>query len=242
MNELQELNTNNILKLNINKNKLEKIIEKLDRQEWYAYIGSIKDRGNIYTSHYNNKIFCIKDNNNNTITGKQFALKKDINIENMEDLKEIVFDNNIINIVSKFLKKKPVIAKIDTFYTENYNTDTKPVKKQKWHYDANPFQRGRPRSKCATTKFIKIFIPLCHVTKENGATQVMKNTTMNPPKKKFKPGERIEDKFILKNYNQQDIQILESKLGEIFIVDTSGLHKGGFVRYGSRLMIIVEYN
>lgn len=158
------------------------------------------------------------------------------------DINSIINNNNIINIIKKYLKcDKPVIRISNVFH--NIKSDGSPIyqKKHKYHIDV-------PQLQAEGFKFIKLFIPLSSkITIKNGVTYIVKGSRENLPYLIDKwPTSRYSDKFIENYYDKSQIITIDSeindKYGNIFLVRTDGFHKGGHIIEGNRTMIIVQYS
>ena len=103
---------------------------------------------------------------------------------------------------------------------------------------------------------LKVFILFSNINENNGPTQYVKSTNSNGRFKNIAPNMTWLDshwsnhhKFIRRAYNffrekfpynysipKKNIVKATGDIGSIFFMDTNGLHKGGFVKEGLRLM------
>jgi len=120
----------------------------------------------------------------------------------------------------------------------------KEIRSQKWHRDQEDF------------KMLKVFILFSKVNEQNGPTHYVKSTkhesrygnispnmtwAKNHWSKKNKLFYKIYNKYreiIPFNYPIPKKNIIKAtgKIGTIYFIDTNGLHKGGYVKEGIRLM------
>ena len=153
--------------------------------------------------------------------------------KNNEGVKFITSNENILKIINKYLQNDYFLRSNSITHCEN-NGNLKIINKFKWYLDDFEFK--------PTFKFIKLFIPLCKINEDNGVTHVIKNSRSKLPSNDLKKLQsRFEDYEINKIYNKNDIITLDGDIGDIFIVRTDGLHKGGFVKKGYRTLLIMEY-
>ena len=216
-----ELKNEYCLKLNVDKNNLLKILEHLNEKYWINL-----NKNTLRLDKIKEKCKLV----DNKITFNKYYLqralfKPDFLLEIKEFL-DIVYDKRILKILEKYFDKKPFITKIDAFHSENNGNEKNEMKKQKWHIDDLNLQITQNK------KFIKLFIPLCDVTKNNGATKIIKGSRENLPKSfdLSTSSNRFEDDYIESNFNTKDIFNLNSKFGEVYLARTDGFHKGGFVK------------
>ena len=225
------LKKNYYLKLNTDIKKLNIILNSLNNSEWNKINNKQKKNAKENAVIKNNKIFFFEKFTQRSLNNPNNLLKN-------KEFNQIVNNPEIIAILSEYLKNKPVITKIDVFYSENDGTFTEENKKQGWHIDEPHLQRKGK-------KFCKLFIPLSKINIKNGPTYIARGSRENlPPSLNFKKmkSERYSDEFIRSYYDQADIIPLTCNFGEIYLARTDGFHKGGFVKKGYRIMIIVDYN
>lgn len=109
-----------------------------------------------------------------------------------------------------------------------------PTFSQKWHRD--------PQEK----RMIKAFIYLSDVNEDTGPFTYITESThgkkygalfpQKPPLGSYPPAEEVEKKIDPKN-----IRVMTGKAGTVLFCDTTGIHRGGFVRKGERLMFTSFY-
>ena len=224
------LKKNYHLKIETEIKKLNSILKSLDNTKWHKTTNLLKNNVKNCKLINNKIIFKDKILQRSLLNPNQLLKNKEFN--------QIVYNPQIILILTEYFKKKPVLKKIDVFYSENDGTFSKENNKQGWHIDEPHLQKKGK-------KFCKLFIPLCEVNEKNGPTNIVRGSRENlPPSLKFEKmkSERYSDKFIRSYYKETDIFPLTCKFGEIYLARTDGFHKGGFVKKGYRIIIIVEYN
>ncbi len=150
-------------------------------------------------------------------------------------------DNNFINLyisdtlvdmATYFYGETPKLRNLFT-YIHPQNPAADEFASQKWHRDPEDF------------KIFKAFIYLGDVKKETGAMSYIKGSQFGGKH------QNICDNIIGNNYGrgwnfyyeppQEDVDIMEGETGDIFFVNTHGLHKGGFVKQGVRCMTVGCY-
>ena len=233
----KELKEEYVYKMNVDPDALKKVREFLNKSRWGAF--STKSYGGgegDFEGRIKNGEFEVKGPDN------QYQLKKDDRLFKCKEFKEIVENPEIKKILTAYFGRPPKLNKkrLNVFYTKNKKGNFKQIKKQGWHIDDPKRFIENPKY-----NFIKLFIPLCDVTEESGATRIIKGSRENTPpgfKLSEYQGKRVSDDFIYKHYSK-DLEIkLESTLGDIFLTRNDGFHKGGYCKSGSRLMAIVQYD
>jgi len=230
----KELKEEYVYKIKVCPSMLKKIKEFLKNTKWTAFnstsLGGV--HGN-FDGKIKNGSFDIEGPDN------QYQMKNAEELFKCNEFMEIVENNDIKEILTKYFGRKPILNKkcIDIFYTKNLSKKNKQIKKHIWHIDNIGPQTENPKY-----NFIKLFIPLCNVTEENGCTRIIKSDLFinKEPLINFK-NKRFSDNLIYKNYSKNLEIKMESILGEIFLARTDSFHKGGYCKSGNRLMIIVQY-
>ena len=152
-----------------------------------------------------------KKKNDGIYIARLFSPEKEIKIIN-----EIIFNNKIIDITKSYFNCEPIFHSAQIwwtfpFYDKNNNLQNPPGNEFGFHYDVDDL------------RFLKLFIYLSDVKKENGPHIYIKNSG----KKTFNEhlNRRITDEFAYKNYKDNLIEIIGDN-GTAFLEDTSFYHKG----------------
>ena len=160
---------------------------------------------------------------------------------NNENLKKILYDKRIFSTIKKYLNKTDVkITNIGVIHSHPFKN---PTRKQKYHIDN---YNGELSSIINNNKLIKLFIPLCDVNVDNGATKIIIGSRENllPLIKNDNNNNKLtsfEDDIVENYYEKEKIISMNSNFGEVFLARTDGIHKGGHVLKKYRTIIIVEY-
>ena len=221
---LKELNENGISCLD-----LSDIISQYEIYNLYKYIElTKKKKGNIQTKSY------IKD-----YIGGDIDSGKILNFPDDDPLLKLALDNFFLYLIKSYLRQDCYL--IDITFSETFSNNQKNRKQsQRWHRD--PSVRG----------LIKIFVYFSDITKESGPFEFINQTHNNmnlKPNKGPITTKRFGGSFYpdQKNLGQQIIKeklfvnSIIGKKGKVMIADTTGLHRGGYCEFGSRLMLTMVY-
>ncbi len=221
---LNELHENGISCLD-----LSDIISENQIYNLHKYIELNKKKsGNIQTKSY------IKD-----YIGGDIDSGKILHFPDDDPLLNLALDNFFLYLIKSYLKQDCYL--IDITFSETFSKNQKNrMQSQRWHRD--PSVRG----------LIKIFIYFSDVTKECGPFEFINQThnkmNLEPYKGpittkrfggSFYPDQKklaqqiIKEKFFINS-------IIGNK-GKVIISDTTGLHRGGFCKSGTRLMSTFTY-
>ena len=158
-------------------------------------------------------------------------------------LVQLYLSENIIKVAKSYLGED-IKLRNPLAWIHPSTKNKKEIRSQKWHRDQED------------TKMLKVFILFSKVTENNGPTQYVKSTNFSGKFKNIAPNMTWlsnhwsnKNSFVNKCYN-----FIRSKVplnypipkghivkaigeeGTIFFIDTNGLHKGGLVEEGMRLM------
>lgn len=178
-------------------------------------------------SKYNNQTGYYKSliENESTQTGR-LIIKPNNSLKNISS----IFNSELIqNITKNYLGSTNISYSSNVFISYNFpNISKKETNKngQVYHID------------CRYKKFYKIFIYLNDVNYENGAHHFIKNSHKTKPIN-FSSLRLYEDEVVEKNF-QDDLVIFEGKEGKVFLEDTFGLHKSGYIQNGIRSILVLE--
>tara|TARA_Y100001973_G_C5205316_1_gene341073 strand:- start:1230 stop:2096 length:867 start_codon:yes stop_codon:yes gene_type:complete len=144
----------------------------------------------------------------------------------------LYISDTLVDMATYFYGEPPKLRNLFT-YIHPQNPAADEFASQKWHRDPEDF------------KIFKAFIYLGEVKKETGAMSYIKHSQFGGI------NQNICDNLIGNNYGrgwhfhyeprQEDVDMMEGKPGDIFFVNTHGLHKGGFVKQGIRCMTVGCY-
>ena len=165
-----------------------------------------------------------------------------LNLENLP-LIQLYTSKNILKIARGYLvhslKLRNPLA-----WIHPSSKNKKEIRSQKWHRDQEDF------------KMLKVFILFSDVKENNGPTHYIKSTNASGKHKNIAPNMTWveghwsnKNKIVKKFYNfirekipynypipKHNIVKATGDVGTIFFIDTNGLHKGGNVMEGIRLM------
>lgn len=228
---------NYYLKFNIDIELLHKILKDLSKLKWNNFEDRKNPKKFTYPKFENNTLFFEKINHIKMIINNT-------DVKNNIHVNKIINKPEILKIVESYFNSKSKVVNIDIFYNENdgrFNSNNIDTNKLKYHID--DYHLIKKNNK----KFCKLFIPLTNVNENNGVTHIVKGSAHNIPKDAIEKldklsTQRFDDEYIEQNYDKNNIIKLTSKMGEIYLARTDGFHKGGFVKNGKRIILIVEYN
>tara|TARA_B100000925_G_scaffold288987_1_gene270972 strand:+ start:230 stop:1120 length:891 start_codon:yes stop_codon:yes gene_type:complete len=158
-------------------------------------------------------------------------------------LVQLYLSNNIIKVAKAYLGEEIKLRNPLAWIHPSTN-NKKEIRSQKWHRDQED------------TMMLKVFILFSNVTENNGPTQYVKSTNFSGKYKNIAPNMTWltnhwsnKNSFVNKCYNfirnkiplnypipKDHIVKAIGEEGTIFFIDTNGLHKGGLVEEGMRLM------
>lgn len=144
----------------------------------------------------------------------------------------LYISDTLVKMATHFYGETPKLRNLFT-YLHPQSPSTKEFASQEWHRDPEDF------------KIFKAFIYLGEVKKETGAMSYIKGSQFGGK------NQSICDNIIGNNYGRgwrfhydppsEDVSMMEGKTGDIFFVNTHGLHKGGFVKEGLRCLVVGCY-
>jgi hypothetical protein len=149
-------------------------------------------------------------------------------LEEIQELKNLIMDSSILEIVHKYLKCKPVFDFATawwTFPSEKPDSDSA----QLFHFDLDRL------------RWLKVFVYLSDVTPDNGPHCYINGSHHLIANIERHDGRYTDDeiKILLPNNH---ISVLTSPAGTLFIEDTIGFHKGTEVKSGSRCVFEAQFS
>lgn len=152
----------------------------------------------------------------------------------LEEVQKIAFDENLLNLVGDFLGSEPILCQTNCWWSVANSTHRSNLSTnaQLFHQDTEYL------------KFVKVFIYLTDVNKDNGPHQYVQGTSkiaQSELGKDYKPSNRVEDKTVNEIFGEENVLTFTGQKGSVIIEDTFGLHKGTPVKEGSRLLLQLEY-
>ena len=170
--------------------------------------------------------------------GKTFVARYVDTHTKFMDLKpavDLIIDEFFYNISAHYLNTTPKVTNIDFWYNIP-NSDPKKIGSQNWHKDYED------------KSLLKVFVYLEDVSHYNGPFSFVKgsheynsNTIPKELLRNFPDGIVVNEDTILKYFSKNNLIELIGKKNTVLIVDTSGLHKGGFIEKGYRFMFTFTY-
>ena len=154
-------------------------------------------------------------------------LKKITKIKFFKEILSNIFDNNLLNFQNDFWI---------TFNNINDTASLKRTASQNWHSDPEYH------------KVVKIFFYFNDIDQSKGPTEYIPETFIGGKRNKFllrlKSFPHISsyysDKFIDFLYNKNYFSA-KGKFGDIFIFNSTGVHRGGYVLEGERQLAIFSF-
>jgi ectoine hydroxylase-related dioxygenase (phytanoyl-CoA dioxygenase family) len=125
------------------------------------------------------------------------------------------------------LQSIPINSQTNLWYSVKYESINDQT--QKFHQDYDD------------VKFIKLFIYLSDVKKENGPHTYIKSSRINRKvPKDYKVSKRLDDNYVKKIYKNDIVEFVGEK-GTIIFEDTNGFHKGKTVDDGHRIILQLQF-
>ena len=148
---------------------------------------------------------------------------------NITEVGEISKDPNILSIVREYLGAEPILTQTGCWWSGISKSSEQSKAAQLFHQDRT------------YKKFIKLFLYLNDVTRENGCHVYVPNSIKKGPEPaKSHLSQRVSDEYICENYSE--ILYLTGSKGAMTLVDTQGWHKGNPVTKGHRLLVQLEWS
>jgi ectoine hydroxylase-related dioxygenase (phytanoyl-CoA dioxygenase family) len=180
------------------------------------------------------KIRGLNESNVSKISGNTAWVTNQQDVLRIPEIQKIAFNENLLNLVGKFLGSEPILCQTNSWWTVSNSTHRSNLSanSQMFHQDM------------AYLKFIKVFIYLTDVDEDNGPHQYVQGTSKIAQDKlgeNYQPSDRVEDEKVDSLFGKENVITFQGKKGSIIIEDTFGLHKGTAVKEGSRLLIQLLY-
>lgn len=144
-------------------------------------------------------------------------------------------DKGVLQIVNAYLGMRAKLQEFQLTEIGAAPADSIPAYSQQWHRDPNETRR------------CKMFIYLSDVTNlENGPFTYLHHSNYGnkyanlfpqKPPSGFYPKNVMVERFV----NPADINACLGQAGTVIFADTSGLHYGGFVKTGKRVMFVASF-
>jgi len=152
---------------------------------------------------------------------------------NNEDIQRILADLTFASIAQEYLRAIPIVDVVSMWWHTDFSDKPDGESAQFFHFDMD-----RP-------KWLKFFIYLTDVTEESGPHFYVAGShkTDGVPAELLNKGyARLQDEEIKAHYSASDIIEFVAPRGTILAEDTRGLHKGGHVISGDRLMFQIQFS
>jgi len=212
------MNDKNIDKLINNYVIDENKIENLDFLK-----NKLKEKKYLNDLNYNNVQELVQVMQKNDISYIKYS---DHNISS--ELKKLILSNSILGVVRKYLNYSKKILVNNEFVVS--------INNQKLHDKELKYNSAQFHRDLVSHNFLKVFIYLNDVNEFNGAHVYIKgshkNNNIGNVLRYYSDNELAQSK---------NIEHVMGKKGSIFFEDTFGLHKGGVISNGYRLMLILTY-
>lgn len=148
-------------------------------------------------------------------------------------IQDLISSPKLISFVQNYLGCMPVLTNINMWWSAPVKAAPDYEAAQEWHFDMD-----RP-------KWLKCFIYITDVTRENGPHQFIKGTHRPsgiPISLRRFGYVRLSNELILDSFSASDIISFEEKGGTMIIEDTKGLHRGLVPASGERLILAIEFS
>lgn len=148
-----------------------------------------------------------------------------------EVIQFLMSDLTFVAVAQAYLNSRPTFDVLSLWWLTSYNSFPQKQAAQWYHFDLERI------------KWLKFFIFLTDVTPENGPHAFIKGTQRSGkiPKNLLLRGySRLSDEEIRMTYEPEDIIEFACPRGTIIAEDTRGLHKGGSVLHGDRLVLQLQ--
>lgn len=160
----------------------------------------------------------------------RFRIKNQADILDIDEVQKLVTDSFILKVAQNFLGTNPILTQTN-FWITNGNESGYQDNTHFYHQDGDDF------------KFLKVFIYLNDVNKNNGPHSYVRGSINNlKTPEKYAISKRVSDEFIAENYDSKDILTLCGKKGKIIFENTSGYHKGFPIINGYRFMLQLVFS
>ncbi len=164
----------------------------------------------------------------------QFLGTHNIQVTEVGVLTQVALDPKILAIANHYLG---CYARLNSYNVLlNVPTDSEPKHSQLWHRDPGD------------TKQIKMFLLVSALTPENGPFSYIpgsqaggRRSNLDPPFFKKDVAPRTTDEQMRTVVPEAAWTTVVGDPGTIIVADSSGYHKGGFVRSGRRLLMTAHY-
>lgn len=149
------------------------------------------------------------------------------------DVQDLLADPSLLALAESYLGSAPRLDVLSMWWHTNFHDQPDSEAAQLYHFDID-----RPR-------WLKVFIYLTDVNLENGPHSFIEGTHRIDaiPAKFLQRGYvRLTDDEVLREYGSGREIVFSAPRGSIIAEDTIGLHKGGVVRGGARLLLQLQFS
>ena len=145
-----------------------------------------------------------------------------------EDIIKIANDEKIIALVTDYFGCKPTITIIEAQWTKTHPDAAQILfQDDMYHRDVEDF------------KFVKLFVYLSDVSKENGPHRYIRGSHRTAALTKRMP---IPNEMAENGCDPKDVITMTGKAGSGFVEDTWGLHRAVSIESGERLVLTITYS
>ncbi|EPZ50432.1 phytanoyl-CoA dioxygenase PhyH domain protein [Bacteriovorax sp. BAL6_X] len=187
-----------------------------------------KQEYNIRNVNNNTKLAYYKDFHNSPESNRyDLATNRILSIKKLANLSS---SQTLVKLAQSYLQTKPILDLITLWWSyPTDNNNLKNINAQMYHFDMDKI------------KFIKFFLYLTNVEKENGPHCLYKGSHNKLPIKLRKKG-RFTDQEVAQAYGaDKEIKITGSP-GSIIAVDTRCIHKGDPILKDSRCIFQLQFS
>jgi hypothetical protein len=212
------LNTDGYYKFHnkLNKNTVSNLIDFANKSETIA-VGI--DNSNYRIYDFNNPI------------SNSYLLSRNDLINNF-DIQKLIMDPVFRNIAREYFDSEPIFDFPVLMVSPMFSIHPSDASAQTFHFDLD------------RVKWLKIFVYLSDVNKENGPHYYIKGSHLpgNKPKELLDRGySRISDIDMMNFYDDSSLVEVTGEAGSVIVGDTKCWHKGSPVKEGCRYVLQLQY-
>lgn len=214
--------------------EINKAVTALDNDGYYimpwlmppSWVRNVREKASELFVTSRNNINDVQKAGN--IVPKDSTYWHDQKILDIQECKDVIKDEGIIEIIARHLKCDPCLDLVTSWWTfPNGAADTKSA--QLYHFDLD------------RVKWIKVFVYLTDVTKESAPHAFIKGSHKNIGSFIKRDG-RFTDEEVFSRYLHSDEIVFTGPAGLIILEDTLGLHKGCPAIKDHRFIFEFEYS
>jgi hypothetical protein len=178
--------------------------------------------------------FNLRDVKDGKIGDQSVATGTVINSSNIEEIRNVALDENLLTFASRYLNYRPLF--VDTWLFWSFNNCLTPLERRRqnqtidFHYDVHGFN------------FLYVCFYLTDVTKMTGAHALVTGSHKDKKLEHLIGSARLSNEKINEYYGDQRVIVIEGKSGTGFVEDASCYHRAIPPIEGKRLMLQLRYS